>query len=245
MQQPICLNCQAILKPHQKFCDQCGQKADTHRLSLSHIWHDLIHAFTHADKGFLHLIWQLAVNPGKVARAYINGQRKKYFNPFHFLILVVGVASLVLISTSFVNFSGNARIPANPVSAFLNKHVNLIILLNVPILALWNQLLFRKSHTNFAENLVLAAYASGERSVFFTLMVAPLWMFLHRFYYPILFIYIFSWFCYYGWACSGFFTGKRTVHFLKGFLVAVLTQLVTIVLVSGSIWIYFLFFHKN
>jgi hypothetical protein len=245
MQPTNCLNCMALLEPHQKFCAQCGQNADTHRLSLAHIWHDLVHAFTHADKGFLHLIRQLAVNPGKVAREYVNGHRKKYFNPFNFLILVVGIASLVLISSSFVSFGTNPRIPPNPVTNFFGKHVNFIILLNVPVLALWNLLLFRKGNTNFAENLVLAAYTSGERSVFFTLIVAPLWMLLHRFYYPILFIYILSWFCYYAWACSGFFEGKRTVNFIKGFVVALLTQLVTIAIVSGSIWIYFVFFYRR
>jgi hypothetical protein len=133
MQPTNCLNCMALLEPHQKFCAQCGQNADTHRLSLAHIWHDLVHAFTHADKGFLHLIRQLAVNPGKVAREYVNGHRKKYFNPFNFLILVVGIASLVLISSSFVSFGTNPRIPPNPVTNFFGKHVNFIILLNVPV----------------------------------------------------------------------------------------------------------------
>lgn len=245
MHSTNCLNCQVPLETQQKFCSNCGQKADTHRLSIGHIWHDLVHAFTHADKGFLHLIKQLAVNPGKVAREYVNGHRKKYVNPFNFLIVVVGIASLVLISSSFVSFGTDPRIPPNPVSTFFAKHVNFIILLNVPVLAMWNLLLFRKSKTNFAENLVLTAFTSGERSVFFTLIVAPLWLLLHRFYYPILFIYIISWFSYYAWACCGFFEGKRTVNFIKGFVVALLTQLVTIIIVSGSIWIYFMFFYKK
>ena len=150
MQPTNCLNCQATLEPQQKFCPDCGQKTDTHRLSLGHIWHDLVHAFTHADKGFLHLIKHLAIKPGKAAREYVNGHRKKYFNPFNFLILVVGVASLVLISNSFVSFGTNPRIPPNPVTSFFGKHVNFIILLNVPVLALWNLLLFKKNNTNFA-----------------------------------------------------------------------------------------------
>lgn len=245
MQSANCLNCQTPLLSQQKFCPECGQKTDTHRLITGHIWHDLVHAFTHADKGFLHVIKELAVNPGRVARDYVNGHRKKYFNPFNFLILVVGVASFVLISTGFVSFGTNPKIPPNPVSSFFGKHVNFIILLNVPVLSLWNLLMFRKSKTNFAENLVLAAYTSGERSVFFTLIVAPLWYLLHRYYYPLLFIYFLTWFSYYGWACTRFFPGKRTLNFMKGFLVALLTQLVTIAIVSGSIWIYFVFFYKK
>jgi Protein of unknown function (DUF3667) len=245
MQATNCLNCNSVLEEHQQFCSHCGQKTDTHRLSTGHIWHDLVHAFTHADKGFLHLIKHLAITPGKVAREYVNGHRKKYFNPFNFLILVVGIASLVLISTAFIKFGTSPKVPSNPVSAFFNKHVNLVILFNVPVLALLNILFFKKNKTNFAENLVLAAYTSGERSVFFTLIIAPLWVLLHRFYYPILILYILCWLSYYAWACTGFFEGKRSVNFIKGFLVALFTQLITISVITACIWIYFLFFYRR
>jgi hypothetical protein len=166
MQQTNCLNC------GYKYCPQCGQTTDTHKLSLSHIWHDLLHAVTHADKSIFSLIRHLLFNPGKVAAEYVEGKRKKYFNPFAFLVLVVGIASLILISSGFTNFAGNPRMQGNPVSAFFNKHINLIIFLNVPLLGMFSSLFFRKSGRNFAENLVLAAYTSGERSVFFSIVIA-------------------------------------------------------------------------
>lgn len=245
MEPTHCLNCLTVVEPGQKFCTNCGQNTDTHRLNFRHIWHDIMHAFTHADKGILFLIKQLAINPGVVAREYVDGKRNKYFNPFSFLILVVGIASVILINSGFVSFNTNSKMPPNPVSVFFNKHVNLIILFNVPVLAFFSWLLFRKSKTNYAENLVLAAYTSGERSVFFSLLVAPLWMLLHNYYYLILGVYIFCWMSYYSWACSTFFPGKKWVSFAKGFLVAVFTQMMTIILVSGSIWIYFMFFYKK
>ena len=140
MQPANCLNCGSALEPAQRFCPQCGQNADTHRLNFKHIWHDLIHAFTHADKGIFSLIWQLVYRPGVVAREYVEGKRKKYFNPFTFVILIVGFASVILISSGFSSFAGDSRVPPNPVSTFFNKHVNLIIFLNIPLLALFNRL---------------------------------------------------------------------------------------------------------
>lgn len=245
MHSTNCLNCGSALELSQHFCPQCGQKADTHRISLGHIWHDLIHAVTHADKSIFSLVWQLLLRPGTVAREYVEGKRMKYFNPFTFLILVVGIASIILISSGFTNFSGNSRVPPNPVSGFFNKHINLIIFLNVPFLALFGTLFFRKGGKNFAENLVLAAYASGERSVFFSLVIAPLWMLLHTQYYLMLSVYILAWFSYYGWASSRFHNGKRSNNFIKGFLVALCTQVTTVILVTGTYWIYFAFFFKR
>lgn len=245
MQPTNCLNCGSALEPSQRFCPQCGQNADTHRLNFKHIWHDLIHAFTHADKGIFSLIWQLAFKPGIVAREYVDGRRKKYFNPFTFVILVVGFASVILISSGFANFSGNSRVPPNPVSTFLNKHVNLIIFLNMPLLALFNRLLFRRANTNFSENLVLAAFTSGERSIFFSLLIAPIWLIFHPPFYPFLIFYLFCWSCYYGWACSQFYSGKKAGLFLKGMLSTLLTQVVTTILVSGAYFIYFKFFYTR
>ncbi|RXK57502.1 DUF3667 domain-containing protein [Lacibacter luteus] len=240
-----CLNCGTETEPSHQYCSACGQKTDTHRLTLGHIQHDLVHAVTHADKSIFSLVWQLLLRPGTVAREYVEGKRKKYFNPFAFLFIVVGLASVILISSGFTNFGANPRVPPNPVSAFFNKHVNLIIFLNVPLLAMFSSLFFRKGGRNFAENLVLAAYTSGERSVFFSLVIAPLWMLLHTQYYLMLTLYILSWFSYYAWASSRFHNGKKGVGFVKGFLVALCTQLVTVIIVSATYAIYFYFFYKR
>ena len=244
MQQTNCLNCGTETGPLYKYCPQCGQKTDTHKLSLAHIWHDLLHAVTHADKSIFSLVWQLIARPGTVAAEYVDGKRARYFNPFAFLVLVVGISSVVLISTGFVSFSNTAA-PGNPVSAFLNKHVNLVIFLNVPILAFFCKLFFGSRQRNFAENLVLAAYTSGERSVFFSLLVAPLWMLIHAHYYLFVVLYVFVWHLFFALACRQFFNGKGGVNFLKGFLVALCSQLSTMLLISGAYFIYFWFFYKK
>ena len=77
--QSICANCAAPLDPQFRYCPQCSQKVDLHRLSLHDIFHDVVHYFTHADKGFFGLLKDLAVSTGKVAREYVTGKRKKYF----------------------------------------------------------------------------------------------------------------------------------------------------------------------
>ena len=74
-----CLNCNHPLTEGQHFCANCGQKAALKRLNLHDIWHDVVHYFTHADKGIFQLLKQLVTKTGIVAKEYVEGKRKKYF----------------------------------------------------------------------------------------------------------------------------------------------------------------------
>lgn len=235
-----CKNCGAELAQHYKFCPVCSQKTSTTQLNMHDIWHDLVHAFTHTDKGFLHLVKSLLLQPGIVAKEYTEGKRKKYMNPFSFLVIVVGIASIILVWSGFASFSsGNAR--ANVISDFFDKHINLIIFFNVPVLAFFNWIIFKKSEKTYAENLILAAYTSGERSVIFTLIICPLWMLIQQQHLVFLSAYLVSWTLYFGWATKQFY--KR--GFLLGILTAILTQIVTSASVALTYFIYFKYFFKR
>lgn len=244
MQPTNCLNCNNPVEAQHQFCASCGQQTSTHRITTGHIWHDLLHAFTHADKSIFSLIGKLLIKPGIVAGEYVEGKRKKYFNPFAFLVLVLGISSVILISSGFVNFSNTTAV-SNPVSAFLNKHVNLVIFLNVPLLAFYCKLFFGTRQRNFSENLVLVAYTSGERSVFFSLIIAPLWMLIHQHYYLFLGLYVAAWHFYFAWGCRQFFSGKPGKNFMKGILVALCSQLTSMLLISAAYFTYFSFFYKK
>lgn len=87
-----CPNCGNHYKG--KFCNNCGQKTGAERFSFGHIFSEVFHAFTHADKGFLTLFRQLLIEPGKVAYEYIvESKRKKYFNLFTFFILITAISA--------------------------------------------------------------------------------------------------------------------------------------------------------
>lgn len=232
-----CLNCGTPFGGEQSFCARCGQKTSTRRLTLHDIGHDLMHAFTHADHSVFSLVRSLAVHPGRVAREYVDGQRKKYFNPFTFLIIVVGIATLLMAATRFLTFGA---VPTNPVSAFLQNHSNLIILGQVPLLAMFSLLLFRKERLHFAEHMVLTAYASGFRSIFFIVAVMPAWWLFKTPYNATVAVYIVLWIIYFGVASAQFYTGNRWWLWFKGVLVAVLTQLVTFAIIAGAFAVYYM-----
>ncbi|KAA9332420.1 DUF3667 domain-containing protein [Hymenobacter busanensis] len=88
-----CLNCAQPLAAGP-YCPHCGQ-ARPHRLSVPHLLHELLHVFTHADKSIFGYAAQVLRYPGRVVADYLAGRRKVYFNPFQFLLLAVGFATLL------------------------------------------------------------------------------------------------------------------------------------------------------
>jgi hypothetical protein len=88
MSDARCANCSAPLAT--PYCGTCGQQAVHGRLDLHELAHDGWHAIAHLDSGILRLVGGLATQPGRVYREYLDGARKRYFNPVLFLLLVEG-----------------------------------------------------------------------------------------------------------------------------------------------------------
>ena len=234
-----CLNCATLLTADDRFCTTCGQKSSTHKITMSHIWHDVFHAFTHADKGFLYVFKELLYRPGHVAREYVDGMRKKYFNPFSYLFIIVAVATLL--ASTFNLMADPSR--RDPISMFLNKHANIVILTNVPISAFFSWIFFIRSKRSYAENLVLFAYTGAERSAIYSLLVVPLMVALPEYYMPIVWTYHVVCILYFGWACTQFFRERNVWGFIRGIAVGLLTFMVIYALIGTAYYVYYHYFY--
>jgi hypothetical protein len=132
----ICKNCSTHFKGN--FCPQCGQKLTTERFTFKHIFSEVIHAFTHADKGFLSLLKKMIYMPGTIAYEYIvEGKRKKYFNLFTFFVLITTISAFVEskeLALKEVLF--NER---NDYGYIFNLYTKGLLLVTIPVLAflLW------------------------------------------------------------------------------------------------------------
>lgn len=231
-----CKNCEALLRPEDKFCPQCGQPAKTKRLKIRQVRKDVLRKFLHADSGILRLTSDLASQPGAVAREYFAGKRKKYYDPLKFLTLTVGVS--VLLTATFDLMSGSGG-HTNPISAFVAKHVNVIFFLSVPIAAGFSWLLFRKKGYNYAEHLALHAFLGGFRTVFYLLVFTPLIVFFREYYSAILLFYFSLWTGYVAWANVQLMGRPAWLNILKTILIIVLTQVVISVGIFVGAWVYF------
>jgi hypothetical protein len=230
-----CLNCQAGLAAAQSYCGDCGQRVLHGRLTMHDIGHDLVHAMTHADHSVFALIKGLAFHPGRVARDYVDGKRKKYFGPFAFLFISVGLASFVILVAGVRWF---APLGDTSAASFLQKHINLIIVMQAPILAGLCRLFFRGKGLSYAENLVLAAYTSGFRCMLLAFVGTPLMYFTgaagsNR---AVLAGYYLVWVLYFAWAAVQFFGGRAGWTACKAAAAAILTQVIAVYVIFAFIW---------
>jgi hypothetical protein len=182
------------------------------------------------------LIRGLVTRPGEVARDYVQGRRKRHFGPFAFLIISVGLASAVILISGVEWFS---PFDHRNSGAFLQRHINLVILLQAPLLAAFCAALFRARGHGFADHLVLASYTTGLHALFIAIVETPLWASTHaNTANPWLAIGYFGiWFAYFAFAAAQFYQGKRVWSAVKGATAAILSQVVTIALIMAILFL--------
>lgn len=226
-----CANCDAALAGEQRFCGACGQRTGRQRLTMHDISHDFLHAMFHIDQSIVALIKALAYRPGHVAREYVEGRRKKYFGPFAFLLLTVGLASFMIVVTGVKWVTSDVD---NASVEFLQRHVNIAILLQTPLLAGACALLFYKQRLNYAEHLVLAAYTSGFRILVLALVVVPVLLLTKVKFSDQVFVgpYFGLWLVYFVIAALQFYRGSAPWIVVRAVLATVIGQLLTVTLLS-------------
>ncbi|MCB2408316.1 DUF3667 domain-containing protein [Hymenobacter lucidus] len=179
-----CLNCgQPELTGN--YCPACGQKRP-HRLSVRHVLHEIVHSFTHADSTIGRYIMQVLLQPGQVVADYLAGRRKRYFNPFQFLLLVVGFAAAAAALLHYYDLTGNemqqryaSHMAALHVARvgeyfrYVGKYYNIWwLLLLLPIYSLFTWLIYRPRGLNYAESFFVHVVIGSA----FHLYLLALWL---------------------------------------------------------------------
>ena len=158
-----CLNCGKSLSG--KYCSGCGQKADTHRISLKHfVMHDVLHGVMHIERGMLFTAKEALRRPGKAALDYIAGKRVNYYNIFYFVLILLGLSVVLThyynIVAMRVDPSKMYQLEVNEAGARINEvfksYGKLFIFLTVPVLAFNSWLLFRKQKLNYSEHAIIS-----------------------------------------------------------------------------------------
>ena len=160
----FCKNCGE--KVVGMYCSHCGQKAVEGRISFQHIWHGLVHFFTHAEKGFLFTTGQLITKPGTVVTRYIDGSRIRYQPPVSYFLIwnAIYILLLYIINKLFgeniaVNFSG--YFGPGEKTRFAISHLNIVLMCLLPFQALYVWLILVYKQYNYFEAFVMILYSIG------------------------------------------------------------------------------------
>lgn len=81
-----CLDCGAAVTG--KHCDQCGQSAGVHVLSMREVAGDVTHSLLHLDSRVWRTLKLLIRRPGELTREFIAGRHQRYLPPFRLYLAI-------------------------------------------------------------------------------------------------------------------------------------------------------------
>lgn len=182
-----CQNCGANVT--SKFCGECGQIANTHRINLHFLWHDIQHGLFHFDKGVIYTFKELFTRPGSTIREFLEGKRVKHFKPVSLVILLAGIYGFlshylhVNLLSSQIQIKGSServsllRDKAIILTEWLSAHYAVLALVQIPIFALVSYFIYRKFKYNYIECLVISTFITCQR-LFVQIMAFPIFYLL-------------------------------------------------------------------
>lgn len=156
-----CLNCANQFDG--KFCNECGQKASTHRFTIHEWLHEIPHSILHVDGGFFQTFKHLCLRPGDMIREYLDGRRKSYFSPFLYVLLWCGI--YVVLYSLFPKPAAETAEIKDVMTAFAYlqaKYFKPFIVAMILPMSVASLLVFWRSGYYFAEHLVLNTFIIAQ-----------------------------------------------------------------------------------
>jgi len=170
-----CQNCNTALQG--KYCSNCGQSSETHKIDVHYLWHDVQHGLLHFDKGILFTTKELFTRPGNSIREFLEGKRVKHFQPISLVLVLAGIYGLLFhffkinMFENYVVASGSGERVGHineaieKMSEWIGQHYSILALLQIPIFTIGTYLCFRKSGYSFVEHLILNTFLIGQRLI--------------------------------------------------------------------------------
>jgi hypothetical protein len=187
-----CKNCN--FSYNGNYCSNCGQSVDTHEINFDFIVHEIQHGIVHIDKGFLFTVKQLLLRPGHAIREFIEGKRVKHFKPITFVLLVSTLYALLshfVHEDTFIDsfLSGFLSVKDHDASSniasknilkpalWFKEHYAYTSLLMLPFVSMATYLIFKKQKYNYFQHLILNAYITGQRTLYYVLFIPIMMLF--------------------------------------------------------------------
>jgi hypothetical protein len=211
-----CKNCDTPILGEKKFCANCGSKVINRRITFSSVTSEFFSTFISWDNKFFKTVLHLNTNPQLVINGYLDGVRKRYMQPFAFMIIALSLYGIYMFFAKeqmieymeYINKKtyGGTNVKPNKFTTDFNKkwgdfttnYFNVLTFGMVPFLALFNLLIFRTR--NFIEHCIVLVYSYASYLIGFVIIAGFGLLFsIHfKYIYPITMVYmiLYHMFCY-------------------------------------------------
>ena len=170
-----------------KFCNNCGQTAETKRIDLHYLKHEIPHSFFHINAGLLYTSKQLFRRPGHAIREYLEGKRINHIQPLSFVLILAGFYILLChwfhinlfhLSIESTREGVETKKSINIDEWFL-AHFGWVTLATIPLYTIGTAICFYDKSYNFVEYLVLNTFKAGQRLLVQIVFLPFIFVFRH------------------------------------------------------------------
>ncbi|PWN60063.1 DUF3667 domain-containing protein [Chryseobacterium oncorhynchi] len=177
-----CPNCKQLIT--ENFCSNCGQKKYK-RIDREYIWNELQYSIFHTNKGFLYSIKNIIRNPGRTAKEFIDGNRINHYKPILLAFVLSSISAFISFKIIEINsimreiysqeniYAGSL----NNLLSYLSSYNSLIMLLLIPIFAIFTKIAFKCWGQNYYEHIVMNAYILSCYTLINIILIYPVMYF--------------------------------------------------------------------
>jgi len=171
-----CKNCTNPILNNTKFCANCGSRIIGRRLTFKFFFQEFLEKALSIDNKLLKTFWHLIVKPDYVIKGYIDGVRKKYLEPFGYLLISITLSGITifLVRENAVDVLDGLNQGQNEKFRETYKSMmntmydfnSIVTALTIPFYALISWLVFlNKKMFNYVEHLIIYIYTTAQFSI--------------------------------------------------------------------------------
>jgi hypothetical protein len=164
-----CKNCNSYFDG--SYCNNCGQKADVKRFTISNLSGEFLKEFFDVDSTLLFTLKELFVRPGEMLRGYIAGKRIAYLNSFSYLLIIGLIAGFVYTWSGVPNKIDEIMLTSGEIIKFTTNHFSYRLLLTIPAYAITCSVIYKSYKYNFAEYFIINTYLISQSIIFMVLWI--------------------------------------------------------------------------
>ncbi|WP_379967520.1 DUF3667 domain-containing protein [Epilithonimonas sp. UC225_85] len=172
-----------------KFCNHCGQTADTHRIDFHYLKHEIPHSFFHINPGLLYTSKQLFIRPGHSIREYLEGKRINHSQPLSFILILAGFYILLChwfhLNLFTLSDEQGSKIVLSHNSIgfdeYMLKNFGWLTLATIPFYTVGTFICFYNQGYNFVEYLILNTFKAGQRLILQIILLPFIFLIKHSF----------------------------------------------------------------
>ena len=168
------------------FCSNCGQKKYK-RIDRKYIFDEIQYILLHANKGLPYSVKHIIINPGKTAREFIEGKRVNHYKPLLLAFLLSGISAFVdykivglndVMKEIYSQLGEDSpfynEVIFNDSMSFVTNFISFIVLLLIPVLAIFTKIVFKKWGHNYYEHVIMNSYIYSFSTLINILVFSPL-----------------------------------------------------------------------